>query len=320
MSLDLLPHYKKILQGKEKPKFHLAKENGTLQKKIRQAWKILEKCELCERKCGVNRLEGEKGFCGVGKEIRVFGAHDHWGEEEELIPSATLFFSGCTMRCCYCQNAPASVFYEMGEVWTPERVAEWTEGMAKLGCRNVNFVGGDPTPYVPFILKELERAEANMPVVFNSNAYYSQRTAELLSEVVDVYLLDFRYFREECGRRLSEAPGYPRVAKRNHLAARRDGDLMVRVLVLPNHLECDSKPILRWIARNLGRDTYVNILPQYRPCWKASEHKEISRPLSQEEWREAVRFWENLRIEMNRRKLLSQSIFPKTSFQEYKCL
>ncbi|MEM5812655.1 MAG: radical SAM protein [Candidatus Aenigmatarchaeota archaeon] len=301
MKLHLLPHYKRILEGKEKPRFHIAKETGLLQKKIKEAWKILEKCELCERKCGVNRLEGEIGFCGVGKEWKIFGAHTHWGEEEELIPSATLFESGCTMRCCYCQNAPASIFYQVGESWTIERVAEWIESMAPV-CKNINFVGGDPTPYVPFILKVLEKAEASIPIVFNSNAYYSEKTAELLRGIVDVYLLDFRYFKEECGRRLSQTQNYPEAAKRNHLAAKKDSDLMIRVLVMPGHIECDAKPVLSWIAQEIGKNTYVNILSQYRPCWRASRFPDINRPVSITEWESVVKFWE--KVESQKRKNL----------------
>ncbi len=279
-----LTRYKKILGGEEKPKFKLALESGLLPEKIKQAQKILKRCELCERKCGVNRVDGETGFCGVGNEPRVFGAHAHFGEEPELIPSATLFFSGCTMRCVYCQNAPESVEYDWGVVWDPKRIAEWIEQMARQGCKNVNFVGGDPTPNLPWILEALNKVDANIPVVWNSNSYYSKKTADLLRDIVDVYLLDFRYFDEKCAVRLSSAPGYPSVAKRNFLAADKDAELLIRILAMPNHIDCDAKPIIKWIKQNLGLGVRTNILAQYRPCWHADEHKDIDEPLSMSDY------------------------------------
>lgn len=279
-----LTRYKKILDGKEKPKFLLAKKSDLLNEKIKQAQKILKKCELCERKCGVNRLEGETGFCGVGNEPRVFGAHAHFGEEPELIPSATLFFSGCTMRCQYCQNAPESVEYKRGVAWSPSQIAEWIEQMARQGCKNVNFVGGDPAPNLPWILLALSMVDANIPVVWNSNSYYSTKTANLLKDIVDVYLLDFRYFDEKCAVRLSSAPRYPAIAKRNFLTAHKDAELLIRVLVMPNHIDCDAKPIIKWIRQNLGPGVRANLLAQYRPCWHADKYKDIDEPLSMSDY------------------------------------
>ncbi|RLJ09346.1 MAG: radical SAM protein [Candidatus Aenigmatarchaeota archaeon] len=294
--MDPLKTYKRILEGKEKPKFIKAKEDGTLEKKIKEAEGILENCKLCERQCGVNRFK-EKGFCGVGNEWRIFGAHTHWDEEKELIPSATIFESGCTMKCVYCQNAPESMDYNLGEEWSVKSVAEWIERKWKEGCKNINFVGGDPTPYIPHILKALSLVNVNMPVVFNSNAYLSETGMKLLDGVVDVYLFDFRYFSEKCARKLSSAPDYPEVAKRNHLLAKQQGELMIRVLVMPGHIECDAKPVLRWIAENLG-NVYVNVLGQYHPCWKAWDFPELKRNLSSEEYWEVISYGKGLGLKV----------------------
>ncbi|MBI5468994.1 MAG: radical SAM protein, partial [Deltaproteobacteria bacterium] len=203
------PEYLKILQGIKKPRFQASKATGALDRKIKEVEDILKCCELCTRRCGVNRLSGELGFCGVGIRPRIFGAHTHMGEEDELIPSATVFFAGCTMRCAYCQNAPGSVTPALGDEWTEEEVARWIEEEWKEGCRNVNFVGGEPTPYLYSILRSLKACKADIPVVWNSNSYYSEKTAEILKGVVDIYLLDFRYFDERCAVRLSSAPRYP---------------------------------------------------------------------------------------------------------------
>lgn len=284
MMKEPLENYNAVLSGKKKTRFM----ETNLDSKIRKAKGILKSCRLCERACKVNRLEGKKGFCRVGKEWSIFGVHTHWGEEREIVPSATLFCAGCTMRCVYCQNAPHSIAPELGEVWSDEEVAEWIDKKYQEGCKNVNFVS--PDCYLWNILKVLKLVNSDMPVVWNSNAYYSEKTAELLKGIVDVYLLDFRYFSEQCAKRLSSAPNYPEVAKRNHFIASKDSEIIIRVLVMPNHIECDAKPILKWIRETLGPDTMVNILAQYRPCHKAFEHSDIDRPLTLSEHEEVVAY------------------------------
>jgi putative pyruvate formate lyase activating enzyme len=236
----------------------------------------------------VNRLKGELGFCRVGADAKVFGAHAHYGEEAELVPSATLFFAGCTMRCVYCQNAPESMHPYMGEQWSEKNIATWIERMHAAGCKNVNFVGGDPTPFLYNILRALELCNTDIAVVYNSNAYYSEKTAELLRGVVDVYLLDFRYFSNKCAERYSAAPHYCEAAQRNMLAAVEDAELLIRLLVMPSHVECCAKPILEWIASNLPKDVRLNIMDQYRPMYMAYRYEKLSRPLRCEEYVEVV--------------------------------
>lgn len=285
-----LEGYEAILCGEKKPRFFAARDNGLLEKKINETKKILEHCELCERKCGVNRLTGEKGFCGVGINPRVFGAHAHYGEERELVPSATIFFSGCTMCCSYCQNAPQSVQASSGEEWREQRIAQWIESMHAQGCKNVNFVGGEPTPNLLAILKALSLCSVPMPVVWNSNAYYSKKTAELLKGIVDIYLLDFRYFDENCAVKYSSAPRYAEATRRNFLDAFKDAEMLIRLLVIPSHIECCAKPILEWIAKNLGKNVRLNIMDQYYPTYNAFKFPEINRRLSRMEFVEVLEF------------------------------
>ncbi len=293
-TIKRLERYCAIVNGEEKARYLIAKEKGLLQEKIQECEKILSSCELCERKCKVNRLKGEKGFCEAGLLWHVFGAHSHFGEEAELVPSATLFAAGCIMRCVYCQNAPASVNPELGEEWSNQRAARWIEEKKEEGCRNVNFVGGDPTPYTLNVLQSLQLCNANIPVVWNSNAYYSEKTAELLHGVVDVYLLDFRYFNDQCAKRLSNAPGYVEAVKRNFLAAGEDAELLVRLLVMPSHIECCAKPIVKWLGENLGKDVRLNILQQYRPMWKAFDYPKIARGLTIGEYSDVVKYGEGI--------------------------
>mgnify|MGYP005675549899 CR=1 FL=1 len=131
---------------------------------------------------------------------------------------------------------------------------------------------------------------ADIPVVWNSNSYYSEKTAELLKGVVDIYLLDFRYFKEECAVKYSSAPNYPEVAKRNFLKAHRDAEMLIRVLVMPSHIECCAKPILKWISENLGKRVRLNIMDQYYPAYNAFKFPEIDHRLSRMEFLEVLEF------------------------------
>lgn len=259
-----------------------------LELKAEIARRMLENCHLCERGCGVNRLRGERGFCRCGVEAEVSSYFSHLGEEPELVPSGTVFMMGCTIRCLHCQNWTISQWYEQGERCSPRILAQMVRELKSQGCRNANLVGGEPTPWLASWLEAFSLLDLNIPVVWNSNSYYSEETAELLAGFADVYLLDFKYGSNECAERISSAPRYVETAKRNHLYALRHGELIIRVLVLPGHLECCAKPILEWIARELGTWVRINIMDQYRPEWRAREMPELRRKLKPEEFREVV--------------------------------
>jgi putative pyruvate formate lyase activating enzyme len=263
-------------------------EKSYLDLKIEIAKRMLEKCHFCTRRCGVNRLSGELGWCKCGSEAVVSSMFEHMGEEPELVPSGTIFTMGCSMRCKHCQNWTISQWFEQGEAYTSEDLARAVEQLRKGGCRNANLVGGDPTPWLAHWLETFRQVNVNVPVVWNSNSYYSEESARLLSGFVDVYLLDFKYGNNECAVRISEAPNYWEVCTRNHLYGKRYGELLIRVLVLPGHLECCTKPILNWIATNLGTSVRTNIMFQYRPEWRASEIPELKRRLTSEEMSRAV--------------------------------
>jgi putative pyruvate formate lyase activating enzyme len=256
--------------------------------KIAIAKKMLERCHFCTRRCGVNRLMDKRGFCGCGKAMSVSSIFMHLGEEPELVPSGTMFTMGCTIRCLHCQNWTISQWKEASVEFAPERLAREVENLRRKGCRNINLVGGEPTPWLWHWLKTFNHVHVNVPIVWNSNAYYSPETAQLLAGFADVYLLDFKYGPGDCAERISDAPNYWEVCTRNHLEAKRYGELIVRVLVLPNHLDCCTKPILQWIAKNLGVETRVNIMFQYRPHWRAYKVPELKRKLTKEEKEKAL--------------------------------
>jgi putative pyruvate formate lyase activating enzyme len=260
--------------------------------KIEIANRILQHCHFCSRRCGVNRLAGELGYCRCGYTMAVSSIFAHVGEEPELVPSGTIFTMGCTIRCHHCQNSTISQWMEPGNECKPREMARDVEHLRLNGCRNVNLVGGEPTPWLPQWLKTFQHVSVNVPVVWNSNSYYSPETAHLLAGLADIYLLDFKYGPADCAERISDAPDYWKVCTRNHLEAKKHGELIIRVLVLPNHLECCTKPTLNWIAENLGTETRVNLMFQYKPEWRAHEIPELRRRLTKDEMEKAVQLAE----------------------------
>lgn len=286
-----LKRYLQILEGKEKPKF----KKVNLEKPKAKAFEIANNCELCERKCRVNRLKGEKGYCRAPSGLRISSIFAHYGEEYFFVPSLTVFFMGCTFSCVFCQNWEISQWYEHGYELSPEELAKVIDLHANE-CRNINFVGGEPTPYLPWIIQTLKHVKASLPVIWNSNFYMSEKTMEILKEIVDVYLSDWKYGNNTCAERLSNAKNYMEIIERNHLMAFESGELVIRHLVLPNHVECCTKPILEKIANLFGDKVIVNIMPQYRPEYKAKNFKEIARYPSQKELEEAWNYAEKLEL------------------------
>ncbi len=269
-------------------------ESSLLDLKIEIARKMLKKCEFCERRCRVNRYE-KLGFCRVGSEARLSSEFLHFGEEACLVPSHTFFFIGCNFYCVYCQNWTISRQFEKGEVVTAKELAEIAK-MRRIeeGTRNVNLVGGDPTPNLHVILEMLKYLDTNVPIVWNSNMYLTVEAMKLLDGCVDVYLTDFKYGNNKCAERLSKVKNYFEVVSRNHLIAKKQAELIIRHLVLPNHVECCTKPVLKFIAENFDNEVRVNIMAQYRPEFEAKKYDEISRRVSAEEMRRAFEIAEKL--------------------------
>jgi len=263
-------------------------EKSYLDLKVEVARRILTNCHFCTRRCGVDRFKGEIGYCRCGTGITVSSIFEHMGEEPELVPSGTVFTVGCTLCCRHCQNWTISQWIEKGEVYKPEALAREVEQLRITGCRNANLVGGEPTPWLEQWLETFNHVSINVPVVWNSNSYYSPETARLLAGFVDVYLLDFKYGPDGCAEKISGAPIYWEACTRNHLEAKKYGELIIRILVLPSHLECCTNPIINWIAEKLGTETRVNVMFQYRPEWKAYEIPELRRRLTKDEKKRAV--------------------------------
>ena len=257
---------------------------------LQYAKSMLSDCQFCEFRCHVDRTNGEYGNCGVSETSRISSEFLHFGEELELIPSHTIFFSGCNFRCVFCQNYDISTQPLAGIKIREEELAEIILRRNRQGSRNVNLVGGDPIPnlhFIIFMISGFDEGFRYIPVVWNSNLYHTPEASHVLDYFVDVYLADFKYGNDDCARRLSGVKDYFKVINRNLSHADKQADIMIRHLVLPNHLKCCTEPILEWVKEYLP-NCYFNLMFQYRPCHLAYEYPEIARPLNEDEIQAAV--------------------------------
>lgn len=252
--------------------------------KVAIADRILEACYFCERRCGAYRKKKEVGYCRCEAVSHYSTEFIHYGEEPELVPSHTIFFTGCNFSCIYCQNWEISTS-PTGVSILPEEMARIIALRRAYGSRNVNFV--TPTPHTHIILKILNALRVNTPVVWNSNMYYSEEIAKLLEGVVDVYLGDLRYGNDKCAGKYSNAPDYWGIATRNFKLAYTRGEILLRHLVLPGHLECCTMPIIKWTKENIPEIRF-NLMFQYHPAYRAYEYPDINRSLTPEEMQRAL--------------------------------
>ncbi|RZB34375.1 MAG: putative pyruvate formate lyase activating enzyme [Desulfobacteraceae bacterium Eth-SRB1] len=279
-------------------------KEGLLKEKIKKAREILSSCSLCPRGCGVDRLSGELGICKTGENASVSSYHPHYGEEAPLVGhngSGTIFFTYCNLLCNFCQNYDIS-HEGRGDEVSGEQIAGMMLFLQNSGCHNINFV--TPTHVVPQILSALEIAIENglgVPLVYNTGGYDRVETLKLLEGVIDIYMPDFKFWDPKVAELTCKASDYPKVARRAIIEMHRQvGDLvidksglakrglLIRHLVLPHGL-AGTRQIMRFIAQKVSSNSYVNIMPQYRPCGRANEVKELSRMLLPKEYKAALR-------------------------------
>lgn len=279
--------------------------NGELARRVKEALEALADCTLCPRDCHVDRLADRFAVCKTGRYAVVSSHFPHFGEEDCLRGwngSGTIFFSWCNLRCVFCQNYDIS-WEGAGRGTRPEELAAMMLRLQAQGCHNINFV--TPEHVVPQILEALPlaiEAGLRLPLVYNTSAYDSLHSIELLDGVVDIYMPDFKFWEAEMARHYSKAPNYPEAARRAIKAMHRQvGDLaldetglalrglLLRHLVMPDGI-AGTREIMDWVARELGPDTYVNVMAQYYPAGKVSsrEYVEINRAVAGDEYREAV--------------------------------
>ena len=278
--------------------------SGELKMRGEELWAMMKSCSLCPRECGADRLAGEEGFCQASSRIEITSHHPHFGEERPLVGkggSGTIFLTNCALRCVFCINWEVSWGGE-GSPRGVEDIAEMMLDLQRRGCPNINVV--TPTHYSPHIVLASDLAAGKglrLPLVYNTCGWERVEILKKLDGVVDIYLPDFKYAGGRMAAKYSSgAETYPELTKRALLEMHRqvgtakparDGlmyrGLMIRHLVMPNGVG-GTRGVIEWIAENLPKDTYLNIMSQYRPMYKAFDYPEISRKITRAEYAEAV--------------------------------
>ena len=272
----------------------------------------LSKCDICPRMCKVNRLEGKTGFCRCDEKIKIALVSSHYFEEPCISGkegSGTIFFSNCNLECIYCQNHEVSQ-EGIGKEVSIERLSEIMLEQQARGVNNINLVTG--TMYIYQIIEAIKIAKdrgLTIPIVYNTSGYENVETIKDLKGIVDIYLPDLKYYNNELATKYSNCPNYFEVATEaikemsrqvpenqfNEKGIMTKG-LIIRHLILPNHVQ-NSKNILKWIKDNLPSKTYVSVMAQYFPTYKAKENKEINRKISKKEYEQIENYLFTLGLE-----------------------
>ncbi len=287
------------------PAFLELHRTGELRERAERLWEMMRSCRLCPRDCKVNRIEGETGICRApGTRLYIASVHPHFGEERPLVGrggSGTIFFSHCALRCVFCINWEVS-HKGRGKETSIEELADMMLELQRKGVHNINLV--TPNHYVAHIVKALDLAAdwgLRLPIVFNTCSWVPLEILKLLDGVIDIYLADIKFWCGEVAARLAAgAKCYPEVAKvallemHRQVGVAKPGEddlitrgLMIRHLVMPNNA-AGSVEIMEWIAENLPKDTYINIMSQYRPVFRAHEFPEIARRITSDEYQQVV--------------------------------
>ncbi len=283
--------------------YHALFQSGDLLARVREAYQRLSACDLCPHECGVNRIKGELGVCSAGLKPKIASANVHYGEEPPISGtkgSGTVFMSGCSLKCVFCQNYPISQFCN-GEAVSTKELASRMLKLQRQGVHNINFV--TPTHFIAQILAALWIAIPQgfkLPIVWNSSGYEKIDVLQLLDGIVSIYLPDMKYSDDSIAIQLSSAPGY---SSTNHTAVREmlrqvghlsldengiaASGLIIRHLVLPEG-KAGTGETLKWIAENLGRETHIALMNQYFPAHLAHHSTGMHRKVTEEEYDQAV--------------------------------
>ncbi len=298
--LEIHRRYSKLFDGEANPKgfeqVSRPDDKSLYDLEILIAQKLMSPCILCENRCAVIRLAGEKGRCGCSAETFYASEFTHMGEESVIIPSHTIFFSGCTFQCIHCQNYDIARDPMAGHVFD-ENIIRAIQRRYKMGTRNINLVGGNPDQHLHNILRVFKSLDVPIPIVWNSNTYASIESMELLKGFADLHLADFKYGNDQCAREISGVDNYWEVVTRNLSFAHTNSDILIRHLVLPGHVECCTVPVAKWCAENIP-DCGFNLMFQYHPMWKAYNHPQLCHSLSDKDIFDAMEAVRNLDLEL----------------------
>ena len=286
------------------PAYIMLEKEGTLSDRVEAAYELFKECMLCPRECGVNRMKGDAGYCRATSKLVVYSAHPHFGEEQSLVGkqgSGTIFLSNCNLRCVFCQNWSIAHLGH-GKDISDRDLANMMLYLQSIGCHNINLV--TPTHVMPNILNALRIAikkGLRLPLVYNTSGYEKVSILKLLDGIVDIYLPDMKYMDPDKANTYSPgAPDYPQASQDSVMEMHRqvglhqvgaDGiakkGVMIRHLVMPNRV-ADTKKFVQWVAENLPKSTYVNIMSHYHVEYKAFDYPEIWRRINVEEYVEAM--------------------------------
>jgi len=317
-----------INRAQWEPGYARLERQGKLGDRVKQAYAILERCQLCPRRCGVNRLKGEKGFCRAPARAVIYSAHPHFGEEEPITGqngSGTIFISHCNLRCVFCQNWPIAHEGRGREV-SDEEFAGMMLELQRIGCHNINIV--TPTHVMPNILGAIRiacRQGLRLPLFYNTSGYERVEMLKILDGIVDIYKPDMKYSDGSLAEKYSSGAGdYPDAARKAVLEMHRQvgvlksdengvalRGLLIRHLVMPNRV-AGTESLVKWLAENLPRNTYVNIMAQYRVEYKAYEFPELARGITVEEFLEAMETAQKHGlINLDSKSLATQKIYDR---------
>jgi len=280
-------------------------KNGALKARADVLWDMMRSCTICPRECEKNRIRGQRGDCNANSDLEISSFAPHFGEERELVGrngSGTVFFTNCALHCVFCINYDVSQMGQ-GRRRSINDLSNMMLTLQRMGCHNINMVS--PTHYAPHILKALDIAAGKglrLPLVYNTFGWEKLEILQLLDGVVDIYLADFKYDDPQAADKYS--PGaitYPEITKKALLEMHRQvgvpqvdpgsglisKGLMIRHLIMPNNV-AKSDQVMEWIAKNLPKETYINVMSQYTPVFKADQYPEINRRINQGEYNHVV--------------------------------
>jgi putative pyruvate formate lyase activating enzyme len=287
------------------PAYVALQKKGELKRRGEKLWASMASCRLCPRECGANRLDGQEGFCRASAQLEISSFGPHLGEEPPLVGtggSGTIFLTNCGLLCVFCINADIS-HEGKGQQATIDEMAAMMLNLQRRGCHNINFV--TPSHYLPHILLALDKAASlglRLPIVYNTSGWEKMEMLKMLDGVVDIYLPDFKYMKPEMASLYSaKAHTYPQMTQQALIEMNRQvgvalpdqnglmrRGLMIRHLVMPNDVG-SSAEVMAWIGANLPKKTYVNIMSQYSPYYKAKDYPAINRRITHDEYQAVVR-------------------------------
>mgnify|MGYP001176841480 CR=1 FL=1 len=246
----------------------------------------LRDCRLCPRDCRTDRAAGGLGFCGAAIEGRCFASFVHFFEEARLVPSFVISFTGCNMRCAFCANHDAVRLPHLGSTIDPAFFRSEIERYARLGVTTVNLMGGEPACNIFAIASIFDDFDCPLPVIWNSNLYFSPVLRDVVSNVADIFLADLKFGNDQCAVRLASAPRYSQTVRDNILALAPGADMIVRHLLMPGHFDCCTIPVFDWVAEHLpGVD--VSLLGNFFPP-RSTTCPELTRAITRDEYSRAA--------------------------------